>query len=467
MTPLPRSLDPVRRERALRRRIRTKLEAWARFALAAQGHAPARHHVAVIGELEALERGDITRLMLLLPPGSAKSTYASLIFPAWWMARNPGGAVITASHTAKMAEYFGRGVRGLLDEHGARLNLAIRGDARAAGHFLTEQGGEYYAIGVNGAVTGRRADLALIDDPIRCFADAESRVARERLWNWYRTELLTRLKPRGRVVLAMTRWHRDDLAGRLAEQDGWRVVRYPGLAEDGDPLDRKPGEPLWPEWEPREALLEKQRTIGERGFAALFQQAPLPSDGLLFDITKFRVADAVPPGVSVRAWDLAGSSNTSANPDWTVGIKFLRDAAGKFWVDDVRRLRAGSDDVATTIVNTARQDGDSVTVGLPRDPGQAGMFQITTLTRMLAGFRVQSSPERGSKAERAARLASSVGNGDVTLRRATWNAAFLDELAAFPDGPKDDQVDALSRAFSLLAPCESPAHFATIPHLER
>jgi predicted phage terminase large subunit-like protein len=465
MTNLPRSLDPVRRERALRRRIRTKLEAWARFALSAQGQAPARHHLALLSALAGLERGDTARLMLLLPPGSAKSTYASFIFPAWWMARNPGGAVISASHTAKLAERFGRGVRGLVDEHGARLNLAIRADARAAGHFMTEQGGEYFAIGVNGAVTGRRADLALIDDPIRSFAEAESGAARERLWNWYRTELLTRLKPRGRIVLATTRWHQDDLAGRLAEQEGWQVVRFPALAESDDPLGRAPGEALWPEWEPRDALLERQRSIGERGFAALYQQAPLASDGLLFNVAKLRIADTVPAGVCVRAWDLAAA--TSGDPDWTVGVKMVRDGNGGFWVDDVRRRRAAPDDVAELITDTARQDGDAVTIGLPQDPGQAGIFQTMTLTRLLAGFRVLSSPERGPKAERAGKVASQVAGGCVTLRRAPWNAAFMDELAAFPGGSKDDQVDAFSRAFAMLIPADEPARFASIPYLMR
>jgi predicted phage terminase large subunit-like protein len=420
----------------------------------------------VIAALEALERGETARLMLLLPPGSAKSTYASLIFPAWWMARNPGGAVITASHTAKLAEYFGRGVRGLVKEHGARLNLAIRGDARAAGRFLTEQGGEYYAIGVNGAVTGRRADLALIDDPIRCFAEAESGAARDRLWNWYRTELLTRLKPRGRILLVMTRWHRDDLAGRLAAQDGWQVLRFPALAESDDPLGRAPGEALWPEWEPRDALLDKQRSIGERGFAALFQQSPCASDGKLFDIAKLRLAELVPPGMSVRAWDLAAGTDRG-DPDWTVGVKLLRDSSDGFWVDDVRRLRLPPDGVADMIVNTARQDGDSVTIGLPLDPGQAGVFQTMMLTRMLAGYRVLSSPERGSKTERAAKVATQVTNGGVTLRRAAWNAAFMDELATFPDGAKDDQVDALSRAFSMLTQGGAPARFASVPYLSR
>ena len=457
----------MRCERALRRRIRGGLEAWARFALCAQGHKPAAHHLAVIAALEAVERGDADRLMLLLPPGSAKSTYASLLFPAWWMARHPGGSVITACHTAKLAEYFGRGVRKLVTEHSARLNISVRGDARAAGHFMTEQGGEYYALGVNGAVTGRRADLALIDDPVRSFMDAESLAARDRIWNWYRSELVTRLKPQGRVVLAMTRWHRDDLAGRLIDQGGWTVLRLPALAETDDTLGRCLGEALWPEWETREALLAKQATIGERGFAALFQQAPLASDGAIFDVRKLCVAETIPVGKSVRAWDLAAGTDGARDPDWTAGVKLLLDAAGKFWIDDVRRVRVGPDDLAACILGTAQQDGESVTVGLPQDPGQAGLYQVQMLTRLLAGFCVQSTPERGSKSERARKIAAQMACGNVGIRRAAWNGSLFDELATFPDGSKDDQVDALSRAFEVLTAQSGPARFASIPYFSR
>jgi predicted phage terminase large subunit-like protein len=431
--------------------------------LAAQGQAPAAHHLAVISALEEVERGRTERLMLLLPPGSAKSTYASLLFPAWWLARHPQGSIITACHTAGLAQQFGRSVRGLVSEHAARLGVTLCRDARAAGRFATRAGGAFYAIGVNGAVTGQRADLALIDDPIRSFAEAENGRARERLWNWYRSELVTRLKPRGRIVLVMTRWHRDDLAARLMAQDGWRVLQLPALAEDGDFLGRRAGEALWPEWEGREALLAKQAAMGERAFAALFQQAPLASDGCVFDTTQLGVADDVPDGEVVRAWDLAGS----AGGDWTVGVKLRRDAAGGCWVDDVRRFRAAPDGVAEAVCATARQDGADVTIGLPRDPGQAGQFQVMMLTRALAGFRVVATPEVGSKVRRARAVASQVSGGGMKLRRAAWNTAFIEELAAFPDGPKDDQVDALSRAFGMLAAVEQPARFAVIPFFSR
>ena len=409
--------------------------------------------------LEQVECGKMRQLMLLLPPGSAKSTYASRLFPAWWMVRNPQHSVIMACHTARLAEHFGRGVRGLLEEHGGLLGVRVRPDSRAAGRFTIDQGGEFFGVGVNGAVTGRRADLAIIDDPIRNFAEAESFTAREHLWEWFRSELVTRMKPKGRMVLVMTRWHTDDLAGRLIEQGGWASLRLPALAEPFDQMGRDPGEALWPEWEDRAAIEAKRALLGERQFAALFQQAPLLQGGTLFNARGMRVVDDIPDGVAVRGWDLAGTVDGSGDPDWTVGVKLVRDASGAVFVDDVARFRAVSADVAARIRAVAEADGNAVSIGLPQDPGQAGKSQIMFLTQMLAGFRVSATPETGSKLLRAGAVASQVSNGAMAMRRAGWNAVFLDELANFPNGRKDDQVDALSRAFTMLLSASGPARF--------
>jgi predicted phage terminase large subunit-like protein len=379
------------------------------------------------------------------------------------MAQHPRGAVIAACHTARLAEHFGRGVRGLLREHAPRLRVSLSSDARAAGRFVTSTGGEYFGVGVNGAVTGRRADLALIDDPVRSFADAESFSARERLWNWFRSELVTRLKPGGRMVLVMTRWHCDDLAGRLMERGGWEVLRLPAFAEAGDALGRAPGEALWPEWEDSAALADKRTLLGERQFGAMFQQAPLRDGGRLFDMRKLRVVEAVPDGMAVRAWDLAGTVDGTGDPDWTVGVRLVRDISGAVFVDDVVRFRAVPGEVADRMRVVAAADGVRVAVGLPQDPGQAGKSQVVFLTQMLAGFTVTATPETGAKTIRAMPIASQISAGTVSMRRAHWNGAFVDELSAFPHGRKDDQVDALARAFSMLVSARAPAHFTRLP----
>ena len=462
------SADPARQERALRKKIRGSLESWCRFALEERDQVPAEHHLLVLKALEDLAAGRVRRLMLLLPPGSAKSTYASVLFPAWWMARNPTGSVIAASHTAALAEHFGRGVRGLLNLHGARLNVFLRADARAAGRFSTESGSEYFAVGIGGAVTGRRADLAVIDDPIASFEQAANPAQRELLWNWFRSELVTRLKPGGRIALAMTRWHTDDLAGRLIEQGGWRVLRLPALAEGGDALGRQDGDALWPEWESREELLAKREILGERQFAATFQQAPLPEGGAFFEVSRIGLADVGPAESGVRGWDLAAGTEASRDPDWTVGVLVYEIPNGGFVIDDVRRVRVGPAALGAAILDVARRDGPVVSISLPRDPGQAGMHQTAMLTQVLSGFKVHSSAEKGSKIERAMVVASQVNAGNVRLRRGAWNRAFLEELADFPHGRKDDQVDALSRAFAMLAPRQDkPARFVSMPFFDR
>ncbi len=455
-------------ERVLRGGVRASLQDWARYALAPLGQAPAAHHLAILEALEGVSVGSTRRLMLLLPPGSAKSTYASRLFPAWWFARHPKSAVIAASHTLGLSAHFGRGVRGLIEEHATQLCVRVRGDARAAGGFLTDCGGEYFAVGVNGAVTGRRADLALVDDPVRSMNEAESYSSREHLWSWFGSELVTRLKPAGRIVLVMTRWHVDDLAGRLLGQGGWSVLRLPALAEIGDPLGRTPGEALWPAWEGRPALLEKQAMLGERQFSTLFQQAPLEAAGRMFDPRLLRVVDAVPGGMAVRAWDLAATDESmGGNPDWTVGLKLVRTEAGAFCIDDVVRFRRGPAAVAEGIRAAAERDGVAVAIGLPQDPGQAGRAHVMFLVRELAGYRVTAGPETGEKAVRARAVAAQLENGNLSIRRAAWNAAFLDEIAQFPHGAKDDQVDALSRAFGMFLEIKQPARFARLSFSER
>lgn len=418
-------------ERRLRKRIRGDLLQWCRFALAGQGLAPARHHRLVIEELEGLAAGKFDRLMLLLPPGSAKSTYASLLFVPWFLARFSGSHVIAASHTASLAWGFGRGVRGLIAAHRARLGLVMDPASRAAGRFGLVGGGSYFATGVRGPITGRRADLVIVDDPVKSQREADSSAQREHLWDWFRSELVTRL---------------------------------PALAEDGDALGRAPGEALWPEWEDVAALERKRLALGERVFGALFQQAPRAPEGRLFQVKRIAVVGEALAGVSVRAWDLAASEGGG---DWTVGVRLCRSGDGVFQVVDVVRLQGGPEAVVRAIRDTAVGDGREVSISLPQDPGQAGRAQVSFLTRELAGFRVSSSPESGAKAVRAMGVASQANAGNLSVLRGGWNRVFLEEVADFPGGAKDDQVDALSRGFSALVDAPGPARAVRARWAER
>jgi predicted phage terminase large subunit-like protein len=427
------------------------LSSWAEQVVAP--YDLARHHRLLIAALNDVAEGACDRLMVLMPPGSAKSTYCSIVLPPWWLLRHPTH-IIAACHTEALAHHFGRRARAVLSEHGATAGARLARDDRAAGRWRTEAGGEYFAAGVRGPIIGRRADLVLIDDPVKSHAEADSPVLRDALWNWFQSDLIPRLKPKGRIVLVMTRWHEDDLAGRLlAGDDGWRVVRLTALAEIDDPLGRAVGEPLWPEWEDMEALVRKRRAVGERMWAALFQQRPRPDAETMFRVGQIVAVDRTPiVERSVRAWDLAGTeAGHGRDPDWTVGVKLGRVAGGGICVLDVIRLRGGPLAVQRAIRAAAEEDGHSVPIGLPQDPGQAGKHQIAHLTSQVEGWKVVATPETGSKMVRAGPISAQVEAGLFSIVRAPWNATFVDELRDFPHGSKDDQVDALSRAFAMLA----------------
>lgn len=436
------------------------------------GQKPAAHHKLLIAELEAVSRGQIDRLMILMPPGSAKSTYASILFPAWWFTQHPRSSIIAASHTADLASYFARQLQRLITEYTDMLGYGIVSNNRATGRWQTTANGEYFATGIRGPVAGHRADLAIIDDPIKSQAAADSSNEREHLWNWYRSDLTTRLKPHGRVILIMTRWHEEDIAGRLLSHNAeWRLVMLPALATADDVLGRAPGEALWPEWEDGTALLRKRDGIGKRAWSALFQQSPRPADAALFRVDRIQIieqpsADCI--SHTVRAWDLATTAADRGNdPDWTVGLKLGRSTSGHWIVLDVVRFRGSPYDVENALRRTADSDGRSVIIGLPEDPGQAGRAQIAHYARLLAGYTVRASKESGSKLTRALPVAAQAEAGNLLIARASWSRHLLEELREFPGGRKDDQVDALSRAFAMLTDTPSPTRQFTVPLVGR
>jgi hypothetical protein len=229
-----------------RRAVRRSLLEWARHC----GFEPAAHHRLLIEKLTGVAQGLIKNLAVFMPPGSAKSTYCSILFPVWYFSNFPDRSIVAASHTLELGEKWGRRNRNLVAEHSNTLGIELASDSQAAGRWSLASKGEYLAAGVGSAITGYRADLGIIDDPVKSREDADSKIMRDRAWEWYNSDFRTRLKPSGSTILIQTRWHEDDLAGRiLAEMDRgydqWEIISLPAEALEGDALGRTPGEMLW------------------------------------------------------------------------------------------------------------------------------------------------------------------------------------------------------------------------------
>ncbi|WP_081397671.1 phage terminase large subunit [Achromobacter xylosoxidans] len=421
------------------------------------------HHRLLLAKLEETSQRRHGRMIVCMPPGSAKSTYASVVFPSKYLGATPGRRVILASYGDDLARKMGRRTRSIIKQPRYRniWGAALVSDSNAAQEFALSNGSEYMACGILSGITGNRAHGIIIDDPIKGREQANSETIRNKTWDAYEDDLKTRLIPGGWIVLITTRWHEDDPAGRILPDDwkgesglirckdgnDWEVLCIQARCEvDSDPLGRARGEYLWPEWFDRQHWAQFESN--SRTWSSLYQQLPTPGLGDMFRPDQIGTIDALPAGRIdwVRGWDFAGTKDG----DWTVGLKLGRMADGRFVIADVLRMRETPDVRDQALINTAQADGRSTKISIPQDPGQAGKSQILYLTKALAGYRVHSSPESGSKETRAEAFAAQVNVGNVVMLRGAWNAPFRDELRPFPRGRFDDQVDAASRAFNEL-----------------
>lgn len=424
----------------------------------------ALHHRILLQKLEEVSSKPHGRLMVFMPPGSAKSTYASVVFPSRYLGAALGRKLILASYGDDLARKMGRRTRSIIKQTRYRgvFGCELTTESSAAQEFSLTNGSEYMSCGMLSGVTGNRANGLIIDDPIKGREHANSETYRQKTYDAYKDDLLTRLIPGGWVVLIQTRWHEDDLAGRILPDD-WNGESGTFLCKDGlewdvlciqarcevknDSLGRQHGEYLWPEWFDRKhwAQFESSPTT----WNALFQQRPAPLEGNLFKPDRIAIVDALPIlGIKwVRGWDLAA---TEGDGDWTTGPKLGLLPDGRYLIGDMARAQYGPDSRDEMILNTARRDGTDTRISLPQDPGQAGKTQAGYLVKMLAGFSVVTSLESGDKVVRAEPFASQVNAGNVLMLRAGWNDALVDEMRTFPNGRHDDQVDGLSRAFAEL-----------------
>lgn len=420
----------------------------------------ADHHRLMLREMQRCMTTPHGRLMIFAPPGSAKSTYATVVAPSWYLGRQPDRRVILASYGDELARRHGRRTRQLVSsrEHAGIMRCNLQADQRAAEAFALTNGSEYLACGILAGVTGNRAHGIVIDDPIKGRQQADSPATREATWSAYQDDLKTRLIPGGWVTMILTRWHEDDLAGRILPtgwkgesgnilcKDGqvWRVLCLQAECQtDTDPMGRARGGMLWPEW--FDSRHWDQFRPAARTWASLYQQIPAPLDGGLFKPHMIQIVDAAPAGTHwCRGWDFGAT--TDGDP--TAGALIGRAPDGRFVIGGMEWGRWGPDERDACLINTARRDGRIVRISIPQDPGQAGKTQGIYLTRQLAGYRVTCTPETGDKVTRAEPFAAQVNAGNVLMVRGDYGQRLMDEMRVFPNGAHDDQVDACGRAFA-------------------
>ncbi|SLK03831.1 phage uncharacterized protein (putative large terminase), C-terminal domain-containing protein [Novosphingobium mathurense] len=400
----------------------------------------AKHHRLIAEKLEALERGDIDRLMIFMPPRHGKSELASVRFPAWYLGRNPTHQIITASYAHKLAAKFGRQVRNLIasKEYQAIFpGISLSEDSQAKDLFNTNHGGVYMATGVDGSVTGSGGHLVSIDDPVKGRQEADSETVQETAWDWYRGDLYTRLMPGARIVCTQTRWNEADLAGRILESEGriedggqWHVLDLPAINEDG--------EALWPEWYPLPALERIKNAVGPREWSALYQQKPQPDEGTFFKREWFRTWDKLP---ALRFYGTSDYAVTDGGGDYTVHSVWGIDSNGDVYRVDQWKGQTSSDEWIERKLDLVAKYKPLCWFG------EGGVIQKAVepmLKRRMrerkVHCRMEWLPSVADKPTRARSFQAMAATGRVFFEP----AADISEFLVFPAGKHDDEVDTAS-----------------------
>ena len=406
---------------------------------------------------EQVANKESPRLMLFMPPRHGKSTLASVAFPAWHLGRHPNHEFISCSYSGSLAMSFSRKVRQLLREpvyknvfEKSRLDK----DSQSVESWQTTQGGGYVAAGVGGGITGKGANVLVIDDPVKNREDAESDNNRAATWDWYTSTAYTRLSPGGGILVILTRWHDDDLAGRLLKQaedgaDQWEVIRYPAIAEIDENF-RKQGESLHPERYNVDALEQIRKAIGPRDWSALYQQNPVSDEGDYFsrDMIRYYEYDEIDTAELnyYCAWDLAiGQRDRN---DYSVGIVVGIDEYDHLYVVDVVRGKYDGFELVEQILDLYETWRPGI-VGIERGHIEMALgpfLQKRTRERGLSeAYFKDLKVGRRDKEARARAIQGRMQQGMVYFPKvAVWTGTMVAELLRFPNGAHDDQVDALA-----------------------
>lgn len=420
-------------------------------------------HLDVLDKaLKDVSEGRIKRLIVTMPPRHGKSERVSKKFPAWHLGRNPQDEMIISSYSVDLSRGFS-----LIAKQTLELNHAVFGNKidpkRAAAEAWGMAGyrGGLSAAGVGGPITGKGARIAIIDDPVKNAEEANSETMRNKIWDWYQSTLYTRLTPDGRIIVVMTRWHEDDLVGRLLKKERediengshrgerWTVINFPAIAEENDILHRVPGEPLWPEYGfDAERLEQIKSDVGSYVFNALYQQRPSAQEGAMLKRNWWQYYTSDPKVMKfdemLQSWDC--TFKDSDGSDFVVGQVWGRIGADKYLIDQVRD-RMDINATMNAIINMTNK-WPKATLKLIEDKAN-GPAVIQMLKRKVGGL-VPVNPD-GGKMSRASAIAPEVEAGNVYLpSSAAWVQDFVEECAAFPKGANDDQVDAMTQAIKRM-----------------
>ncbi len=427
----------------------------------------AAHHIKLAEVLEALDSGEVKRAMFFLPPGSAKSTYGSVVFPAWFMGRKRRRNVGVATYAADLSRKLGRRMRSVVKQPIYReiFGTSLSIESAAANEWALDNGNEFMGNGILAGWTGNRLDGLVIDDPIKGRKDAESETVRKSTREAYEDDLRTRLKPNGWVLLIQTRWHEDDLAGSILPEDydgetgwiecrdgdWWYVVNIPAQAERADdPLGRKIGEYIWPEWFPEEHWQPFKRV--QRTWSALFQQRPRPAEGTYFQKDWFKryVPEQLPKVSRYITSDHAPGGGEEN--DFTCVRVWGVDADGDLWLLDGFRHQATLDVTADLVVGN-KEEGISGLIRkhrpyawFPEDDNNwksAAGFITKQMRAEKVGCRIEPvSPHGQDKQAKAQAFQGMAASGRVWLPVGPQGDDVLDQYLKFPLGKNDDEVDA-------------------------
>lgn len=449
------SRSSLRREAALNeieRRVAAKENLIGFTEFTNPRYKTAKIHRDIAEQLERVERGEIDRLMLLVPPRHGKSELASRRFPARYLGKFPHRQFISSSATGSLAEDFGRDVRNIINspQYCVLFDTRLAEDSKAKGRWSTDQEGSYYAIGVGAAVMGRGAHVFMIDDPFGTMADARNETQRKNVWDWYTGTVYNRLEENGAIVLINHRMHEDDLTGMLRTQqaaggDKWEVVE---LKPDMDA-----GVALWPEKYPIEALQRIRRNTKAADWSALYLQNPTPDEGTYFKDDWLKPYQKAPARETLTVYGGSDYAVTDDGGDYTVHAVIGLDPEERMYLLDIWRGQKQGDvwiDAFCDLVKLWKPMGWAEETGQIKSA--IGPFLNAQMHKRKAYVaREQFSTRLGNKAVRAQSIRGRMAlHGLYVPTHAPWYPELRSELLAFPGGKHDDQVDALGLIGLLL-----------------